>query len=76
MTTTVETKTTTILHHSVTLTATRIVELLRKDGVEIPDSLSLQVTVRVPGGGDWSNTNLDITSETPVTVEWKETRHG
>lgn len=28
------------------------------------------VFVRVPGGGDWSNTDLDVTTDTPIVAEW------
>jgi len=30
------------------------------------------VTLRVPGGGDWSNTNLDLCDH-PVKARWSET---
>jgi len=29
-----------------------------------------RVFFSVPGGGDWSNTDLDITQEDPVYVTW------
>ena len=32
-----------------------------------------EVTVRVPGGGDWSNTDLDLNDqEQVIQVRWKE----
>ena len=72
------TKTTTV-QHSVKLGAGDILDMLRKAGVPVPDSAvasDLRITVRVPGGGDWSNTNIDISASNPVVIEWKETRHG
>ena len=39
--------------------------------LDIPESA--EVRVRVPGGGDWSNTDLEIDSDCPLTVSWKET---
>jgi hypothetical protein len=36
----------------------------------IPDAAS--VFVHVPGGGDWSNTNLDIEHQTPLEIHWVE----
>lgn len=36
-----------------------------------PDAFDIKVHVYVPGGGDWSNTDLDIDSDAPVTVSYK-----
>lgn len=47
------------------------IEDLRK-AFKIPDCAS--VTVRVPGGGDWSNTDLDIDRDTSITVTWEEVK--
>ncbi|USN16543.1 hypothetical protein POLEWNIK_00170 [Brevundimonas phage vB_BpoS-Polewnik] len=33
---------------------------------------AIQVSVRVPGGGDWSNTDLDL-GDHPIDVRWSET---
>lgn len=30
------------------------------------------VTIRVPGGGDWSGELLDVNSENPVVIKWEE----
>ncbi len=38
-----------------------------------PNAHSIQVSVYVPGGGDWSNTDLDIEKGCPVSVTF-ETR--
>lgn len=48
-----------------------IVELLRKAGHNIPEGAT--VYFAVPGGGDWSNTSIDITTEHPLRIEWKIT---
>ncbi len=58
---------------SVELNAADIVELVRKAGV-IPDSFvaaNMRVYFAVPGGGDWTNTDIDIDDKHPVRVEWK-----
>jgi len=34
---------------------------------------NIEVYVRVPGGGDWSNTNLDVDEKCPILIEWTET---
>lgn len=51
--------------------------LLKMKKIDVPDTA--RVIVRVPGGGDWSNTDLEIGSEsfkdsTKVTVRWVEHR--
>jgi hypothetical protein len=47
-----------------------IVRLLRHAGVNIPDGPDICVDFLVPGGGDWSNTTVDVDAEHPVTVAW------
>jgi len=37
----------------------------------LPDGAT--VSVRVPGGGDWSNQVLDIDRDTTIAVSWEET---
>ncbi len=59
--TTVVTKT-----HTITLNREVIIDLLRKEGIEV--GASVEIFVSVPGGGDWSNTDLDISHSRPVTV--------
>ena len=34
---------------------------------------SLDIFVKIPGGGDWSNTNLEIDNICPIFVEIKTT---
>lgn len=57
------------------VTTSHRVELNREDiikavGVEVPDYAEIYVSV--PGGGNWSNTSLEIDDKTPVVVSWDE----
>lgn len=54
--------------YSCLLNQENLLELLRKDGVEIPKGATVQFVV--PGGGDWSGQAIDIDDENPVTIEW------
>ncbi len=63
--TTVVTKT-----HTITLNREVIIDLLRKEGIEV--GASVEIFVSVPGGGDWSNTDLDISASCPLIVRWTE----
>lgn len=58
--------------HTVKLRADEVIALLQKAGLKVSETAI--VTVHVPGGGDWSNTNLYINSETPIEVTWTTTR--
>ncbi len=68
-------RTTTIeKHNQIKMTHSDIVRLLKNTG-EIPESMEahqVDVYFQVPGGGDWSNTSVDITSGDPIIVSWKE----
>jgi hypothetical protein len=55
---------------SIKLGFTAIRQLLEGQGVTLPANVS--ITVQVPGGGDWSNTELDIDDRSPVVVAWTE----
>lgn len=63
--------------HRIELKGTTIIQLLNQElkaqgateGL-VPSNATVIVTV--PGGGDWSNTELDIDTRTPVTIEWTE----
>lgn len=47
-------------------------ELQRQRDTPVPVNLC-EVTVPVPGGGDWSNTNLDLDDrEAVIEIRWKE----
>lgn len=58
------------------LDANDVLELLTRAG-HIPPTpaadTSLRVYFAVPGGGDWSNTDIDISKEHPIYVGWKIT---
>lgn len=45
--------------------------MLRDAGIEVP--ASAEITVRVPGGADWSNTALHIDSDAPIKVRFSQT---
>lgn len=62
---------TTERRHEIIMDNTEIRELLRRAGYQIPAKARIYFTV--PGGGDWSNTDVDITRDYPVTVEWTDT---
>lgn len=59
--------------HELELNRDDMLELLRKAGHEIPEHAALQVYFAVPGGGDWSNTDVDIDSKNPIRVQWQIT---
>jgi hypothetical protein len=46
------------------------VALLHAVGINVPADAS--VTILVPGGDDWSNTELDL-SGNPITIMWQRT---
>jgi hypothetical protein len=43
--------------------------MLRDAGFSVPASAA--VVVKVPGGADWSNTDLDIDDDTHITVRFE-----
>ncbi len=53
---------------SVELAGQEIVSLLKAAGYNVPKDAN--VTVRIPGGGDYSNCHLDIDYDCPVHVTW------
>ncbi len=55
-----------------TLDGTDIIALVKNAGVIIPEGARVDVTFRIPGGGDWSNTTLDIDSDNPIHVKVTE----
>lgn len=57
--------------HELELNQADILELLRKAGHDIPEQAVLRVYFAVPGGGDWSNTDIDIDKNHPLRIEWK-----
>lgn len=61
--------------HRVELDQDMLRSLLDSAGVRVPIR-GAKFFVAVPGGADWSNTDLDIDSENPVVIEWEETTEG
>lgn len=61
----------TTIKHRLELTSVEIIEALRKDDYNIP--MHADVFVTVPGGGDWSNTDLDLIDQ-PLVLTWQETK--
>lgn len=57
----------------ITLTGAEIRDLIRTLGVKVPADAT--ISVYVPGGGDWSHSDLDI-NEHPVTIVWKESHEA
>ena len=51
-----------------------IKDILRAMGINVPKNAD--VVFCTPGGGDWSNTSIDVDKEHPVRVVWKETTSG
>ncbi len=45
-----------------------VLKALRSIWPAIPDDA--EIFAEVPGGGDWSNTNLDIGCDTNIHVRW------
>jgi hypothetical protein len=64
--TTVRTETT----RRVELGFTQIRLMLEAHGITLP--AGARITVQVPGGGDWSNTELEVDDRCPVVVAWTE----
>ena len=57
---------------TITLDRDDILEFLRDKYVFPDEELnSLNIYIRVPGGGDWSNTNLDIDNLNPIVIEFE-----
>ena len=54
---------------TVDLSRKDIIEFLKNEYSDVPDNCS--VVFHVPGGGDWSNTQADVTEENPVSVSWE-----
>ncbi len=61
-----ETKVHTVRTHRIELSGAKILTAL---GITHD---KVAVYFRVPGGGDWSNTAIEIDSENPIVVTWKE----
>lgn len=68
----IKVKTVTTVDRTLRIELTRddILRLLRADGYKIPNDADVEF--RVPGGGDWSNMDVGIDEENPVSIRWKE----
>lgn len=63
-------KTTTTDYH-LTLDKKSIIKMLDNTGITIPPNAV--ITFHVPGGGDWSNSVIDVDEEHPIHVSWSTT---
>jgi hypothetical protein len=67
----ITTKTVITERHEIRLTDLDIRLLLLDRGITVPAGAS-NITVLVPGGGDWSNEELNIDQDCPVIISWTE----
>lgn len=67
-----ETLVVTTQKHRLEMNRIDIRHALTSAGYEIPHDASIYV--HVPGGGDWSNSDLHIDKACPVVVTWETTR--
>lgn len=55
-------------------------QMIQAAGIKIPDKAVVRIYFAVPGGGDWSNIDIDIDAKNPIRVEWRltteENGHG
>lgn len=67
------TVTTIVERHELEFDCLKIRRLLLAAGFVVPEKCDLRIYVAIPGGGDWSNTDFDISREHPLCVEWTTT---
>lgn len=60
--------TTTITQNTIELSRNDIIDLLRTKGLDIPDTCVVEF--HVPGGGDYSNSDIVVSEQSPVSVTW------
>ncbi len=60
------------------LNAKNIINYLEREGVDIKSVDEAVIEFHVPGGGDWSNTSIDISDDDPIHVSLTcmEIKHG
>ena len=51
-------------------------QLVQVAGAQIPEDANVRIYFAVPGGGDWSNTEIDIDNQHPIYVEWTKTEES
>jgi hypothetical protein len=56
--------------HELRISNELILALLRNAGARVPSDA--EVHFHVPGGGNWSNTSIEVSDEDPVHVTWKD----
>ena len=72
----VDTKTTKV--HKVLLSGDELIDLI--GGGQLMDNFGARITIpetaevsfRVPGGGDWSNTTIEVDVDCPICIQWEE----
>lgn len=69
----VTTSTTHTQRKTIRISREDIIRFLQSEGHVKDEDDVKEVYVKVPGGGDWSNTNLDIEHDDEVVVEVVET---
>jgi hypothetical protein len=60
---------------TVNLTKSDVLDLVSGRGIDldIPNGATdVRVFVKVPGGGDWSNSELEIDMDTPIVLQYTE----
>ena len=55
--------------NTIKITGQILLEFLQEKGYNIDRG---NVTFRVPSGGGWSYTDIDVDEENPITVQWVE----
>lgn len=61
----------TVERHKITLSGKDIRELIKAQTSAFNIPTDADICVYIPGGGDWSNTTLDIDEDHPIVIEWK-----
>ena len=56
--------------HTVTLSGKDIINMLHEMGTDYGPGSDATVEFKVPGGGDYSNTDVDFLNEERVVVRW------
>lgn len=55
-------------HNSLVIDNAELRDMLRQRGFSVP--ANARIYFSVPGGGDWSNTDIDIDKDNPISIEW------
>lgn len=57
-----------VITSTISINAEDIQSFLMRAGISIPSDAKVSVKFSVPGGGDWSNTDIEISDENPITI--------